>query len=65
MGIKEDLKEIRAEVDEVKKQQDNDNNHSIAWLILKDLKRNNQILFTTNIILAVSLLVAILYIIFR
>ena len=65
MSIKEDLKEIRAEVDEVKKIQDNDNNHSIAWLILKDLKRNNQILFTTNIILAVSLLVAILYIIFR
>lgn len=65
MSIKEDLKEIRAEVDEVKKLQDNDNNHSIAWLILKDLKRNNQILFTTNIILAVSLLVAILYIIFR
>ena len=30
MGIKEDLKEIRAEVDEVKKLQDNDNNHSIA-----------------------------------
>ena len=30
MSIKEDLKEIRAEVDEVKKLQDNDNNHSIA-----------------------------------
>ena len=44
---------------------DNDNDHSIAWLIIKDLKRDKQILFTTNIILAVSLLVAILYIIFR
>lgn len=65
MGIKEDLNEIRAEVDEVKRLQDNDNDHSIAWLIIKDLKRDKQILFTSNIILAVSLLVAILYIIFR
>lgn len=58
MGIREDINEIKKEVEDVKTETNKE--PSLAMIILKDLKQQNKRLFICNILLAIALIISII-----
>lgn len=58
MGIREDINDIKKEVEDVKAETNKE--PSLAMIILKDLKKQNKRLFICNILLAIALIISII-----
>ena len=54
MTLKQDIEDTKKEIKNIQ-----DNNHSIAWELLKDLKKTNIRLFIANIVLVIALIISI------
>lgn len=59
MSIKDDIKDAKETLEDVKTR------NSLAWEMLSDLRKEKDNLLTANVVLALSLLVAIMIIIFK